>query len=98
MAIRGFGDSGTADIAARRNTEAARATLPVRLHRIALQKLVLLDAAVVLADLLAWPSLRLEKLKGDRRGQHSVRINNQYRICFLWRADGPHNVEIFDYH
>lgn len=98
MAIRSFGDAGTADIAAQQRSKSARARLPVRLHRVALEKLVLLDAAALMSDLAAWPSLRLEKLKGDRKSQHSIRINKQYRICFTWRPDGAYGVEIVDYH
>jgi proteic killer suppression protein len=98
MAIRSFGNAGTADIAAQRASKAARRVLPVKLHRGALEKLVLLDAAVVLADLSAWPSLKLEKLKGDRKGQYSIRINDQFRICFTWREKDAFEVEIVDYH
>jgi proteic killer suppression protein len=61
-------------------------------------KLRLLNRAVSLQDLAAVPSLRLEKLKSDRSGQWSIRINNQWRICFKWRDDGVHEVEIVDYH
>ena len=58
----------------------------------------MLDNASDLKDLLAPPRNRLEMLKGDRAGQHSIRINEQWRICFVWRADGPYEVEIADYH
>ena len=58
----------------------------------------MLDDATCLGDLAGLPSCRLETLRGDRRGQHSIRINNQWRICFEWREDGPYNVEIVDYH
>lgn len=57
-----------------------------------------LDAATCLGDLAALRSNHLEALKGDRKGQHSIRINMQWRICFEWRDDGPHRVEIVDYH
>jgi len=57
-----------------------------------------LDQAVTLQDLAAFRGNRLESLHGDRRGQHSIRINDQWRICFVWREDGPHDVEIVDYH
>jgi proteic killer suppression protein len=60
-------------------------------------RLELLDAATCLRD-LHLPGLRLEALKGDRKGQHSIRINDQYRICFEWRDGDVHNVEIVDYH
>jgi proteic killer suppression protein len=63
-----------------------------------LQKLRMIDAATKLADLGALPGNRLEPLKGDRRGQHSVRINNQYRICFEWRDGDAYDVEVTDYH
>ena len=98
MAIRSFRDAGTADIAARRESRAARAVLPKHLHESALEKLILLDAAAALDDLAAWPSLRLEKLKGDRRGQYSIRINRRYRICFGWSGRDAVDVEIVDYH
>jgi proteic killer suppression protein len=58
----------------------------------------MLDAAVDLNDLRSPPGNRLEQLHGDREGQHSIRINGQYRICFIWGANGPENVEIVDYH
>ena len=60
-------------------------------------RLELLDAATSLQD-LELPGLRLEALKGDRKGQHSMRINDQFRICFEWRGGDAHNVEIVDYH
>lgn len=62
------------------------------------RKLTMLDSAAELPDLLAPPANRLEKLKGDRAGQHSIRINDQWRICFIWKDDGPYEVEITDYH
>jgi proteic killer suppression protein len=66
--------------------------------KIAARKLVQLDGAVELRDLASPPGNRLEALRGDRAGQHSVRINDQFRICFRWTAQGPENVEIVDYH
>ena len=63
----------------------------------ALRKLDLLDAAATLADLRVPPGNRLEALKGDRKGQHSIRINDQWRICFVWSKEGPDHVEIVDY-
>ena len=60
-------------------------------------RLELLDAATSLLDLNV-PGLRLEALQGDRRGQHSIRINDQWRVCFRWASDGAHDVEIVDYH
>lgn len=66
--------------------------------RAALRKLVMLDAAESLDDLRVPPGNRLEKLRGDREGQYSIRINQQWRICFAWTAAGPSDVEIVDYH
>ena len=62
------------------------------------RKLDMLHQAKGLGDLRAPPANRLEALSGDRRGQHSIRINDQWRICFTWTEEGPHNVEIVDYH
>lgn len=62
------------------------------------RKLTMLDNASDLKDLLSPPGNRLERLRGDRAGQHSIRINEQWRICFVWKADGPYEVEIADYH
>jgi proteic killer suppression protein len=67
-------------------------------ERIALRKLMQLDIAENLNDLTIPPGNRLEMLKGDRAGQYSIRINDQYRICFTWSDKGPMNVEICDYH
>jgi toxin HigB-1 len=67
-------------------------------EEMALRKLDMLDAAVRLDDLRSPPGNRLEALKGDRRGQFSIRINRQWRICFGWTAEGPADVEIVDYH
>jgi toxin HigB-1 len=64
----------------------------------ALRKLLILDAAESLQDLRVPPGNRLEKLTGDWKGQHSVRINDQWRICFRWTSAGPEDVEITDYH
>ena len=65
---------------------------------VALRKLDMLDAATRLPDLRAPPGNRLEALKGDREGQHSIRINDQWRLCFVWRDEGADLVEIVDYH
>jgi proteic killer suppression protein len=72
--------------------------LDPRILRRALRKLAILDAAVVLTDLAAPPGNHLEALRGDRQGQHSIRINDQWRICFTWTDMGPAGVEIVDYH
>ena len=66
--------------------------------RAAVRKLVQIDSAIALEDLNAPPGNRLEALKGDRAGQHSIRINDQWRICFRWDGDGVYDVEIVDYH
>jgi proteic killer suppression protein len=72
--------------------------LPKDIQRTARRKLIYLDDAEDLQDLLAPPGNRLEKLKGDRAGQHSIRINDQWRICFKWSGNKAQNVEIVDYH
>ena len=72
--------------------------LPQNILRPALKKLLVLDAADALADLRIPPGNRLEKLSGDRKGQHSIRINDQWRICFRWKNGDALNVEIADYH
>ena len=72
--------------------------LPAELHRVMLRKLVQLDAATALDDLRAPPANRLEKLKGDRAGEHSIRVNDQWRVCFRWAHGAPHDVAIVDYH
>jgi proteic killer suppression protein len=71
---------------------------PPNLRRVAQRKLLLLDAAEQLDDLLVPPGNRLEKLAGDRKGQHSIRINDQWRICFRWSKGDAYDVEIVDYH
>ena len=63
-----------------------------------MRKLAMLNRAERLDDLLVPPGNRLESLKGKRAGQYSIRINGQFRVCFVWRPDGPRNVEIVDYH
>ena len=72
--------------------------LPSALQRVALRKLVIIDAADSLSDLRVPPGNHLEALKGSRTGQHSIRINDQWRICFVWRASDAFDVEIVDYH
>ena len=68
------------------------------IQHVARKKLITLDAATVLNDLRVPPGNRLEALKGDRKGQHSIRINDQWRICFKWKASDAYDVEITDYH
>ncbi len=71
---------------------------PSDLAQAALRKLRMLDAAVGVDDLRQPPGNRLEALQGDRRGQYSIRVNDQWRLCFVWRDDGAYEVEIVDYH
>ena len=91
--IRGFRDKKTQQFFA---GEVVREFSSFR--KVAERKLTMLDNATDLKDLLSPAGHRLERLKGDRVGQYSIRINDQWRICFVWAADGPHNVEITDYH
>ncbi len=92
--IRSFSDTATEELFRReRGSKLARP-----LQRAALRKLLLLDAAETLADLRVPPGNRLEKLAGDRAGQYSIRVNDQYRICFRWEGGDAHDVEVVDYH
>ena len=72
--------------------------LPGDIQAVARRKLRMLHAAQNVQDLKVPPGNRLEALSRDRKGQHSIRINDQWRICFVWKADGAHDVEIVDYH
>ena len=92
-----FANRGTEDIFDGKDTKAARKTLPFQLHARGGRTLDMLQAAVSLQS-LSLPGLRLEKLKGDRAGQHSIRVNDQYRVCFRWTDAGAEDVEIVDYH
>jgi len=83
---------------ARELFESGRSRRWKNIQAVALRKLDYLDQAVSLNDLKAPPGNRLEALSRDRDGQHSIRINDQYRICFVWEKDGAHDVEITDYH
>jgi proteic killer suppression protein len=67
-------------------------------QKLALRKLLMVDAAESLDDLRVPPGNRLEKLKGKREGQHSVRVNDQWRVCFIWKDGDAHEVEVVDYH
>ena len=98
MAIRSFRDQATEDVNYGKDSKAARRVLPTVLHAKARIKLARLHAAESLGDLATLPGNRLEALKGDRRGQYSIRINEKYRVCFIWRGDAAENVEIVDYH
>ena len=71
---------------------------PADLISVARRKLRYLNAAATLGDLASPPANRLEALKGDRKGQHSIRVNDQFRVCFTWTKQGPASVEIVDYH
>ena len=73
-------------------------SFPSSLFRVARRKLEAVNAAAVLEDLRSPPGNRLHALTDDRVGQHAIRINDQYRVCFVWREDGAHEVEIVDYH
>lgn len=91
--VRSFGNRDTELLF---NRERVR-SVPPNLQRIALRKLRMLHRARSLLDLRVPPGNRLEALRGDRKGQHSIRVNDQYRICFTWKAGDAYNVEIVDY-
>ncbi|GFP28458.1 type II toxin-antitoxin system RelE/ParE family toxin [Candidatus Hakubella thermalkaliphila] len=92
--IRSFRDKATERVF---NRERVR-KFDLKLQRLAQRKLAILDAAETLDDLRVPPGNRLEKLSGDRKGQHSIRINDQWRICFRWLDGDAYDVEITDYH
>ncbi len=92
--IRSFADRDTARLFARESVR----RFPGSLQRTMLRKLVVLDAADALQDLRSPPGNRLEKVRGSRAGQHSIRVNDQWRTCFRWRDGDAHDVEIVDYH
>lgn len=96
--VQSFRDAATEDIFNGVNSRNARACCPQSLWRIAARKLEQLDSVVLLDELRVPPGNRLEALRADRTGQYSIRINDQYRICFVWTDDGPAEVEIVDYH
>ena len=96
--IQSFKNIGTEDIYEGRNSADARRLLPRSLWRVAVRKLDQIDAAVALDDLRVPPGNRLEALKAERIGEHSIRINDQYRICFKWTESGAEAVEVVDYH
>lgn len=98
MGIIAFADEGTEDVFEGEDTRKARRACPNTVWSIARRKLDQLNAATKLGDLRFPPNNRLESLKGDRDGQHSLRINDQYRICFTWTEQGAIDVEIGDYH
>jgi len=90
--IKNFADRKTAEIW---HTGKTRGSPPANITK---RKLAILDAATELSDLRTPARNRLEKLRGDREGQHSIRINDQYRICFVWRGHDAYEVEVADYH
>jgi proteic killer suppression protein len=92
--IRSFRDHETERLFRRERVR----KLPPDVHRVALRKLVLLDAAEWIEDLRVPPGNRLEMLTGDRAGQHSIRINDQWRVCFRWKEGDAEDVEIVNYH
>ena len=92
--IRSFADRETERLFNRERVK----KLPPSIHRVALRKLRMLHRARTLQDLRVPPGNRLEALRGDRGGQHSIRVNDQFRICFSWRSSDAYDVEIVDYH
>jgi proteic killer suppression protein len=96
--IRSFKDRGTEEIFDGRNTKEARRSYPQSLLAVAARKLDQLDSVQSLDDLRVPPGNRLERLSGDRGGQFSIRIHEQYRICFVWMDSEPAEVEIVNYH
>jgi toxin HigB-1 len=93
-----FKNRATEDVFNGESTKNARKICPMTVWRVAARKLDQLDSVTTLDELNIPPGNRLEALAGDRKGQYSVRINDQYRICFVWTLQGPENVEITDYH
>jgi len=96
--ILSFKNVGTQDIFNGKNTRRARRICPEQLWKLARRKLDQVDSAGKIGDLLIPPGNKLEALTGNRKGQCSIRINRQYRICFVWSAKGPSEIEIVDYH
>jgi proteic killer suppression protein len=96
--IASFADDGTADLFHGLASRRARASCPTELWPVARRKLDQLNRVRTLGDLNVPPGNRLERLRHDRFGQHSIRINAQYRVCFRWEDGNAHDVEIADYH
>ena len=96
--IQSFKNQATEDIFNGKSTKQARKLCPQVLWKTAARKFDQLDSVIDLEELRIPPSNKLEKLIGKRKEQHSIRINDQYRICFIWAEQGPENVEIVDYH
>jgi toxin HigB-1 len=96
--IESFKNSGTEDIFDGVNSKAARKLCPESIWRVAVRKLDQIDSVITIDELAVPPGNHLEKLTGDRVGQYSIRINDQYRICFEWSESDAEEVEIVDYH
>lgn len=96
--IMSFKDKGSADIFNGIASKQARKVCPQAIWSIAARKLDQLDSIIILDELKIPPGNNLEPLSGNRRGQHSIRINKQFRICFKWGENGPFEVEVTDYH
>jgi toxin HigB-1 len=96
--ILSFHDRGTEDVYDGKPSSSARRVCPQSIWRVARRKLDMIHQAALLGDLRSPPGNRLEALHGDRAGQYSVRINDQYRICFRWTELGAESVQITDYH
>ncbi len=96
--IQSFRNNASEDIFNGNNTKSARKICPKALWKIARRKLDQLDSVVELKELKIPPGNRFEALAGDRKNEYSIRINEQYRICFAWQQSGPDYVEITDYH
>ena len=96
--IASFKDQATEDIFNGKNTREARKSCPKTIWQIAARKLDQLDSVQGIEELRVPPGNRFESLSGDRKSQYSIRINDQFRICFKWSSVGPHEVEITDYH
>lgn len=96
--IQGFRDQATEDIRNGKSSRIARNRLPEALWRTAARKFDQLHRVLELEELRTPPGNHLEALRGARQGQHAIRINEQYRICFVWGPDGPGELEVVDYH
>jgi len=96
--IKSFHDKGTQDVFNGRSTKAARKACPQAIWAIARRKLDQVNAVTRLDMLAVPPKNRLEALRGDRKGQHAIRINDQYRVCFVWTGSDAERVEVTDYH
>lgn len=96
--IKTFKNTGTEDVFNGKNSKEARKVCPQSLWKIASRNLDQIDSAIKIDDLKVPPGNMLETLNGDRQGEYSIRINSQYRICFVWYSYGPDQVEIIDYH